>query len=125
MLEPLVGIWWENGGKIAAFSHHPSDNSTNIAGRIDSNYAHVDLWPEAAKSLGCDPQAEYFFIPRGRVLINRRTNEGIILHGASTSQKSLIRIAKLFQLTKWTSEIDDHYAIGTDADTVFEDDAFN
>jgi|LauGreDrversion4_2_1035121.scaffolds.fasta_scaffold103531_1 hypothetical protein len=118
---PKVGIWWDNGKAIADFSHPHNENASCIADRIDSNLAHVDLWAKAAKKMKVDPSQEYFSIPRGRVLLDRVTLNGIIFHGPATTAERLEMIAKLFCLSAWRSEQDLHYFIGSDADRLFQD----
>ena len=122
MNDPQVGIWWDNGVVIAAFSHSPTQDTTRIANRFDSNLAHVDLWLEAAVKLKTDPRKEYFSVPRGRVLLDARDSTGIILHGPATSIERLRMIAESFGLAIWKSEQDCHYFTGADADSLFLDD---
>jgi hypothetical protein len=122
MNDPKVGIWWDNGKVIADFSHSPNRDTNQIANRIDSNLAHVDLWIEAALRLKTDPSKEYFSVPRGRVLLDAQNSTGIILHGPATSKERLRVIAQLFGLSHWRSEQDCHYFIGADADSLFFDD---
>ncbi len=120
--DPLIGIWWDDGGTIADFSHPYSVNSSNVAGRVDSNFAHVDLWRDAALRMKIDHRNEYFSVPRGRVLFDRRTRTGIVLHGNATNAERQKKIAELFRLTKWRAETDLHYSMGAEADRLFEDD---
>ncbi|MFN9436630.1 MAG: hypothetical protein ACK6DC_17045, partial [Planctomycetota bacterium] len=59
---PLIGIWWDDGKTIAEFSHPYTVNSSQIAGRVDSNHAHADLWIEAALKMKIDPMREYYLV---------------------------------------------------------------
>jgi hypothetical protein len=122
MNDPQLGIWWDNGVIIAKFSHSPTQDTTRIANRLDSNLTHVDLWSKAAGKLKTNPRNEYFSVPRGRVLLDAQNSTGIILHGPATSIERLRMIAELFGLSTWRSEQDCHYFMGTDADSLFMDD---
>lgn len=119
--EPRIGIWWDNGVTIVAFSHSAFENATRTGQLLDSNYNHSDKWKTAAKRLNKSQADEYFVVPRGRVLLNRRSKEGIVLHGPATTEDRLMRIADEFNLSKWRAEIDSHYFTGKDADQLFED----
>lgn len=122
MTQPLIGIWWSDGKTIAALSHSvAAANTTRVAGRIDSNFAHVEEWPKVAVKLGHSPNEEYFAVPRGRVLWDTRRQCGIIIHGSSTGRKCLEAIARRFHLgVEWESEEDLHYSMGADADRLFD-----
>ena len=74
-----------------------------------------------AKMLNQSLSADYFIVPRGRVLFDRQREMGFIYHGNSTGQSQLQRIAKLFGLSDWESAIDDHYLMGNAADELFSD----
>lgn len=117
---PLIGIWWDNGSKIVAF-HHPPDEDDVQVGFCDSDYAHNDFWPEAGMQLGLDASAEYFDVPRGRVLWSPARQISVIYHGNATPQPRLERIAETFQLDKWTAQTDTHYMIGDAVDEYFDD----
>ena len=119
-MNPLIGIWWDNGERIVAISHHVDVNSTG-SDLIDSNLEHWSSWPHAYKELGASKADEYFSVPRGRVLHRMVYRRGLIYHGPDTSGPRLERIAEAFGLTDWDSQIDDHYALGSDADSLFYD----
>lgn len=115
-----IGIWWDGGGRIAALAHPCDENATQIAGRIDSNLAHADEWPQVARRFGLSAHDEYFVVPRGRVLIDARTGNGIILHGNATDQERLSQIAEQFELSEWRAEFDAHYSTGAAVDHLFD-----
>ncbi len=119
-VEPLIGIWWDDGTTLVARTHSPDENADGSTW-IDSDLNHVDEWSRVAPQFGLSARSEYFSIPRGRVLLNRSTGVGLIYHGAATSQDRLPVIAAEFRLETWTARIDDHYQMGRDADALFED----
>ena len=87
----------------------------------DSDYAHNDLWPEAGMQFGLDSSAEYFDVPRGRVLWSPTKQISVIDHGNATPQPRLEQIAEMFHLDKWTAHTDIHYIIGDVVDPYFYD----
>ena len=119
MTSPLIGIWWDNGSKIIAFNHVP-DESDVQAGYCDSDYAHNDFWPKAGMQFGLDESAEYFDVPRGRVLWSPVKQASVIYHGNATPQDRLEKIAETFQLDDWTARTDIHYTIGGAVDDLFD-----
>jgi hypothetical protein len=62
----------------------------------------------------------YYDVPRGRVLLNRKTGRGLIYHGNATRRAVLRRIAKLYGLSKWDDHTDGHYLMGAAADELFD-----
>ena len=119
--QPNIGIWWDNGRTIASFMHLPK-KSERETGLCDSEYNHNDLWPDAALQLRERSEAEYFSVPRGRVLWDPQKKVSIIYHGNATNTDRLKKIAEKFGLKKWISQQDIHYAMGNEADELFEDD---
>ena len=120
-LEPLIGIWWDDGVTLAALAHSP-DVSSSGTDRRDSDLQHVKEWPRVAKQFGRSPDDGYETVQRGRVLFDTQTKSGIIYHGSATSKARLKLIAKEFQLTSWKAFGDSHYAFGDEIDQLFEDD---
>ncbi|WP_417735657.1 hypothetical protein [Rosistilla oblonga] len=118
--QPQIGIWWDNGSLIVAFPHKPvaPDLSTGLC---DSDDAHNDLWPDAAMQLGLSDFAEYFSVPRGRVLWSPAKQSSIIYHGNVTTPERLEEIAKEFHLDEWESRTDIHYMMGNSLDDLFDD----
>jgi hypothetical protein len=121
MPNPRVGIWWDTGKTIAAIAHPPTENTTRTGTRLGSNLSHTDEWAAVARKLGRTTEDEYFFVPRGRVLLDVDSLTGVILHGPATKPTRLALIARRFGLAKWRSELDQHYFTGDDADRLFED----
>ncbi len=117
---PQIGIWWDNGSKIVAFSHLPAepDRSTGLC---DSDDAHNDLWPDAAMRFGLTEFEEYFSVPRGRVLWSPAKQTSIIYHGNATGPERLEKIAKEFSLGNWELRTDIHYMMGDSIDYLFDD----
>jgi hypothetical protein len=118
--QPIIGIWWDDGKNIASFMHWPEKPDLET-GLCDSDYSHNDLWPDAACQFGIGSDVEYFSVPRGRVLWDAKKRQSIIYHGNATAIDRLKIIAKEFGLLKWISKRDTHYAIGGEADELFED----
>ena len=117
---PCVGIWWHNDERIVAIAQ----TLQSFAAKrqiVDCNLCHVHEWPLVAKMLNQSLSADYFIVPRGRVLFDRRREMGFIYHGNSTRQSQLQRIAKLFGLSEWEAAIDDHYLMGNAADELFSE----
>lgn len=71
---------------------------------------------------GLDASAEYFDVPRGRVLWSPAKQISIIYHGNATPPDRLQRIAQTFQLEGWIAQTDIHYMIGDVVDTYFSED---
>ncbi len=109
-MKPQIGIWWDNGQQIIAFSMSPRKPDP-ATGLCDSDYSHNDQWPEAAMQFGASPDDDYFSVPRGRVKFEPATGKYIILHGNKTSASRLPLIAAKFGLTNWEARKDGHYVI--------------
>lgn len=118
--QPAPGIWWAVEGNVIALLQSPprADRSGQF---LDSSLAHVREWPSVANLFGRSRDSLYFDVPRGRVLLTRRTNHGVIYHGNETTAGTLGRIAHAFNLENWNAEIDEHYLMGAAADRLFED----
>ena len=93
-----------------------------LNGICDSDFDHIDCWPNAARKLAISPESEYYDVPRGRVMWHVKKSTSIILHGNRTSAERLTVIAKAFGLETWTSETDLHYFMGDEANALFDDD---
>ena len=124
-MTPLLGIWWDDGVTCAALTESPDDLG-GLPGRglLDSEMGHVHEWDRVARRFNRSPDSEYFLVPRGRVLL-RPDGGGLILHGNGTPPDRLAVVAAEFGLTAWTTQTDDHYAVGEEAERVmgewFED----
>ena len=119
--EPQIGIWWDDGKKIVAFRHSAVATEA-YAGWCDSDYSHNDYWPEAAMQYGLNESAEYFSIPRGRVLWSPSKKLSRIYHGNETTPDRLALIAAEFGLNSWDAKRDIHYTTGGLLNLLFEDD---
>jgi hypothetical protein len=76
---PLIGIWRGDGKTIAALAHSPTENASS-GPLIDSELNHFEEWPEVAARFRLTEDDEYFSVARGRVLLRRKTGEGIMVH---------------------------------------------
>jgi hypothetical protein len=115
---PLIGIWWDDGITLVAIAHAPSENAS-VGLLIDSELNHFEEWDSVASRFGLSASDEYFEVPRGRVLVKQQTGEGMIYHGNATSAARLRKIAARYKLIKWTTQRNEHYDIGPDADALF------
>ncbi|QDV67932.1 hypothetical protein Poly24_16380 [Rosistilla carotiformis] len=116
--DPLIGIWWDHGGRLAVFAE-TIDPGRAVCGICDSDFAHDACWHEAAKQLSLSSTREYFDVPRGRVMWHVKDSRSVILHGNGTSRDRLESIASKFQLSNWRAETDLHYMVGEDAETLW------
>jgi hypothetical protein len=116
--QPLSGIWWCTADVLVAVLDPVAKSDGGP--RIDSDLAHADVWPLVAKHFGRSPSSEYFETPRGRVQLVGVAGAGVVLGGRATSNAQVEAIARVFGLSEWRVELDDHYATGVDADTIFE-----
>lgn len=117
---PLIGIWWDDGQKLVAFTHSAERNSSS-GPLIDSELNHFEQWDQAAPQFALTPQDEYFDVPRGRVLLKHQTGEGLIYHGNGTNGSRLRKIAARFKLSAWSAQRNEHYDMGPEADALFDD----
>ncbi len=118
--DPLIGIWWDDGSRRVVLAHPITENATGDT-LVDSDLQHVEEWSKVRKQFGRAAREEYFSVPRGRVIYDRRKKRGIIYHGPSTSPERLQEIAEEFQLREWVSRLDEHYYMDADADWLFEE----
>jgi hypothetical protein len=116
--QPLSGIWWCTADILVAVLDPLAIPS--VAPRIDSDLAHADVWPMVAKHFGRSPASEYFDTPRGRVQLVGLAGPSVVLGGRTTSEVQARAIAEAFGLAEWRVELDDHYATGSDADKLFD-----
>ena len=65
---------------------------------------------------GLDVSAEYFDVPRGRVLWSPAKKSSVIYHGNRTPKHRLEKIAETFRLDDYTAKTDFHYMIGDAVD---------
>lgn len=117
---PHIGIWWENGKTVVAILQS-ADMVRSELKFLDSELEHWREWPQICRHFGRQQTDDYFEVPRGRVLVRRREGHGILLHGNATSNATLKRIAKIFQIDEWTGQLDEHYLTGPESDRLFDD----
>lgn len=117
---PAPGIWWAVDANVVALLQLPQ-RSERSGPFLDSTLAHVDEWPEVANLFGRSRDSRYFDVPRGRVLLKRRTGGAVIYHGNETTLATLQHVAQAFNVEDWSAAIDEHYLMGTAADQLFND----
>ena len=106
-----VGIWWHNETQIVGFAQ-PAESIQEPSQLCDSNLAHADIWDVARKHLSCSDAAEYFSVPRGRILWHRVHHQGIVYHGNASQTGVIKKLARVFGLPKWKAQMDVHYLTG-------------
>jgi hypothetical protein len=114
-----VGIWWADVSTIVAMLQDAAE-VVEVEPLIDSDLEHYRKWPYVCHHFGRTEAHNYYDVPRGRVLLNRKTGRGVIYHGNATGRATQRRIAKLYGLTKWDGHIDGHYLMGAAADELFD-----
>ena len=107
-MQPLIGIWWDDGTTLVALSHPRTENASGNT-LIDSDFNHVDEWPRIAGQFGVDSGEDYFRIPRGRVIFDAENEISLLYHGGATGRDRLELIAKTFQLDAHVCRRDEHY----------------
>jgi hypothetical protein len=117
---PQIGIWWDDGRQVVPFTQ-PLGEVEPTEKICDSDLAHAEMWPEAAKYFGRTADDEYFSVPRGRVVWLVTSKKARIIHGNATRPDRLKAIAKAFNFGKWEAQSDDHYAMGDRVEELFED----
>ncbi len=120
-MQPSIGIWWDDGKTTAVLAHPITENASS-GPLADSELNHFEEWPKVAARFGFSEADEYHDVPRGRVLLRRKTGEGIVYHGNATSPTRLLKIARAFGLSKWTAQRNVHYDMGPEVDALFDDD---
>lgn len=106
-----AGIWWHNDKQLVAFRQPVSDIEATWH-LIDSDLSHDSVWDIARRELHCPPTAEYFQIPRGRILWDTVHRAGIVYHGNSTPEVIVKELARFYGLPRWEARLDEHYLTG-------------
>ena len=106
-----VGIWWHDDERLVAFLQSISEIKA-VGHLIDSDLSHDAAWETARHELTRHENAEYFDIPRGRIVWDTVHCSGILFHGNSTHTAVLEELAKLFRLPRWEARLDEHYLTG-------------
>ena len=106
-----VGIWWHSHQRLVAFlqSIAEIEAKTHL---VDSDLSHDSAWEIARRELHCPTTAEYFEIPRGRILWDTVRRAGILYHGNSTPEVVFQELARLYGLPRWEARLDEHYLMG-------------
>ena len=106
-----VGIWWHDAKRLVALLQSIAE--INAVGHlIDSDLSHDSAWETARHELSCHEEAEYFHIPRGRIVWDTVHRAGILYHGNATPTEAFEELAKLFRLPRWEARLDEHYLTG-------------
>ena len=115
-----VGIWWATAEKprIAAVLQAATSVQTR-APLIDSDFEHWKEWSAICHHFDREPRDEYFCVARGRVLVRRTDQHAVVYHGNTLPMAVLKRIARIFRLSTWSPQFDEHY--GNDADWLVEE----
>ena len=112
-----VGIWWNDDKRLVAMLQTIS-KIKNVGHLIDSDLSHDSAWETARHELSGHEDAEYFDIPRGRIVWDTVHCSGVLYHGNATPTDVFEELAKLFRLPRWEARLDEHYLTG-DALEVF------
>jgi hypothetical protein len=118
-MKAAPGIWWAKDRVVAALLE-PASRGERSGRRLDSSLEHAMEWPKVAGLFGVLVQDKYYEVPRGRVMLEGKEGHAVILHGNGTDVVALLQIARAFNLTKWTEEMDEHYFVGEEADRLFD-----
>lgn len=106
-----VGIWWHDDERVVAFLQ--SITVIKFAGHLlDSDLSHDSAWETARHELSCREYAEYFDVPRGRIVWDSVHRCGILYHGNATPTDVFEELARLFRLPRWEARLDEHYLTG-------------
>ena len=106
-----VGIWWHDDERLVAFLQSISEIKA-VGHLIDSDLAHDAVWEIARHELTGHENAEYFDIPRGRIVWDTVHCSGILYHGNATPTEVFEELARLFRLPRWEARLDEHYLTG-------------
>lgn len=106
-----VGIWWHDMEHLVTFLQ--STASIKSDGQyIDSDLSHDMAWETARRELTWGDGAEYFDVPRGRILWDTIHQSGVLYHGNSTPAEVIEELASLYRLPRWETRLDEHYLTG-------------
>ena len=106
-----VGIWWHDDERLVAFLQSISEIKA-VGHLIDSDLSHDSVWETARHELTGHENAEYFDIPRGRIVWDTVHCSGILYHGNATPNEVFEELARLFRLPRWEARLDEHYLTG-------------
>ena len=80
-MKPHIGVFWVCDKTVLGRAIPLEEGEDSFAERLDSPDNHVDLWennPALLKSFPHLQDKEYFSIPRGRVLWDKRNQKAIV-----------------------------------------------
>lgn len=113
-----VGIWWHDDERLVAFLQSISEIKA-VGHLIDSDLCHNSVWETAHHELGGYENAEYFDIPRGRIVWDTVHCSGILYHGNATPTEAFEELARLFRLPRLEARLDEHYLTGEALETFY------
>ena len=113
-----VGIWWHDAERLVAFLQSIAEIKA-VGHLIDSGLSHDAVWETARHELTDHEDAEYFEIPRGRIVWDTVHCSGILYHGNATPTDVLEDLARLFRLPRWETRLDEHYLTGEALETFY------
>ena len=106
-----VGIWWHDAERLVAFLQSITEIKA-VGHLIDSDISHDSTWETARHELVCPKEAEYFDVPRGRIVWDTVRQSGILYHGNATPTGVFEELARHFRLPRWEARLDEHYLTG-------------
>lgn len=113
-----VGIWWHDDELLVVFLQSISEIKA-VGHFIDADLSHDSAWETARHELACRKEAEYFDIPRGRIVWDTVHCSGILYHGNATQNDVFEELARLFRLPRWEARLDEHYLTGEDLEEFY------
>ena len=116
---PSLGIWWFYYDEVLFADPIVVENGVPYGDCITGLADHADFWDKLEisgelKKLPPILRAEYFSIPRGRVVFHKETGRYTVLHGG-LKKGELNKIRKFFCLPKELTDFDTdfHYKINS------------
>ena len=106
-----VGIWWHEAHQLVTFLQSITE-ITERGHLIDSELSHDSVWDMARQELSYPSSAEYFTVPRGRILWDTVHQCGVVYHGNSTPATAVKQLARIYKLPRWQLRLDEHYLTG-------------
>jgi hypothetical protein len=106
-----VGIWWHDNQRVVAFLQSIAEIKTT-GHLVDSDLTHDSVWELARPEFSFQAGAEYFNVPRGRIIWDTVHQSGRLYHGNSTPTELLDELARIYRLPRWEAQLDEHYLTG-------------
>lgn len=106
-----IGLWWHDDQRVVAFLQAIIEIEA-VGPLVDSDLSHDSAWEIARHELSGPEAAEYFDLPRGRIIWDTVHHSGILYHGNATPTEVFEELAKLFRLPRWEARLDEHYLTG-------------